>query len=202
MNRFILLMTTVALGATSAAVAQPLQLAQQMSVDQMINSLRPTASTIQSMQLRGVRPPTISTNPQAAAPRNSPTTSAPTATSSQAQTKDASSINLNVQFQTNSAQLTPDAKQVLDNLARALSSATLAPYHFQIVGHTDAPGDAELNKVLSQRRAQTVVDYMVTKHDIARERLDAWGVGSDDPLVPTPRSEVRNRRVQIVNVGT
>lgn len=201
MNRFILLVTTAALAVTSVAVGQPLQLAQQMSVDQMIDSLRPKPGASLSTTQRGIRIPAPSSNPQTAAPHNPTTTPAAPSTSAQAQIKDVSSINLNVQFPTNSAQLTPDARQVLDKLGRALGSATLAPYRFQIVGHTDAPGDAELNKVLSQRRAQSVVDYMVTKCGIARERLDAWGVGSDDPLVPTPKPELRNRRVQIVNIG-
>ena len=201
MNRFIVLAMAVALGPMSAAVAQPLQLADQ-SVDQMIDALRPTSSTINSMKLRGIRAPGPSTSPQAAPPQSTPAAStAGTSRSLQSQNKDMSSINLNVQFRTNSAQLTPDAIQALDKLGRALSSDTLAPYRFQIVGHTDAPGAPELNKLLSQRRAEAVVDYMVTKYGIARERLDAWGAGSEDPLVPTPNSEVRNRRVQIVNIG-
>jgi outer membrane protein OmpA-like peptidoglycan-associated protein len=205
MKRVVLLATFLA-GATSClTITRSAGATDQKTIDQMINALRPTASTSESIKrnpssgLRGIGPAGLSANPPVA-PRSgqSAPTSSPTA---QNKAKGLSSINLNVQFRTNSAELTPEAVHILDDLGRALSSETLAPYRFQIVGHTDAPGSADLNKVLSQRRAQAVVDYIVTKYGVSPERLDAFGVGSEDPLVPTSKSEWHNRRVQIVNVG-
>jgi len=201
MSRVIPLAMAGAVWLTFPAIGQSLQLAQQMSTDQMINALRPTANTVKSKELRGIGPSHLSGNREAVPPVSTQGTSKGTRVQPPAENRDLASINLNVHFRTNSAQLTPDAMQILDTLGRALSSSTLAPYRFQIVGHTDAPGDAELNKLLSQRRAQAVVDYIATKYGVSRERLDAWGVGPDDPLVVTQRPEVRNRRVQIINVG-
>jgi len=91
--------------------------------------------------------------------------------------------------------------RALDALGQALSNESLTPYRFQIVGHTDATGRADYNKRLSERRAQAVVNYMATRYGVARQRLDAAGVGSEDPLVSTSGPEPRNRRVQIVNIG-
>ncbi|WP_439579638.1 OmpA family protein, partial [Elioraea sp.] len=54
----------------------------------------------------------------------------------------APSISLNVLFAVNSAELTPQARRVLDELGRALSSADLSPYRFRIEGHTDTTGSA------------------------------------------------------------
>jgi outer membrane protein OmpA-like peptidoglycan-associated protein len=52
-------------------------------------------------------------------------------------------ISLTVQFANGSAQLTPQAVQILDNLGRALSNQTLVGYRFRIEGHTDIVGSRD-----------------------------------------------------------
>ena len=200
MNRVVMLAAFLSFAAVSSVLGQPSSNVNHMTIDQMIDALRPRAGTSEPPNLRGIRPPTLSTSPQAAR-RSNPGAPAVAPPPVQAQVNGSPSINLNVQFRTNSSELTAYAVRTLDELGHALSSDALAPYRFRIVGHTDAPGSADYNKRLSEQRAQTVVDYMVTKYAVARERLDAAGVGSEDPLVRTPKSEWRNRRVQIVNVG-
>ena len=113
------------------------------------------------------------------------------------------SVNLTVQFKTNSAELTPPARHTLDELGRALSSPTLAPYHFRIEGHTDTVGSRDANRALSERRAAAVVDYLSNRFGVDRARLEAVGLGEDNLLVSTPPQtpEPRNRRVQVVNTG-
>jgi len=120
-----------------------------------------------------------------------------------AATTEAPSVNLTVQFPNGSAQLTPAAMHTLDELGRALSSATLASYKFRIEGHTDTVGSAELNKSLSEQRAEAVVSYLASKFNIDKARLTPVGMGEDGLLVPTPANtpEPRNRRVQVVNLG-
>ena len=115
----------------------------------------------------------------------------------------APTVNLSVQFPTNSAELTPAAVRTLTELGRALSSPSLATFHFRIEGHTDTVGSPEANKSLSERRAATVVDYLVAKFNVDRGRLEAAGMGEDGLLVQTPQqvSEPRNRRVQVINLG-
>lgn len=115
----------------------------------------------------------------------------------------APSINLNVDFATGSAALTPQAVQALDALGHALSNPSLAAYHFRIEGHTDTVGTAAMNKSLSERRAEAVVDYLSSKYRISASRLQAIGMGEQGLLVPTPDQtpEPRNRRVLVVNAG-
>ena len=113
-------------------------------------------------------------------------------------------VSLNVQFASGSADLTPQAIRSLDQLGQALSTPTLAGYHFRIEGHTDTVGSADSNKTLSQRRAEAVVSYLTTKYQIDPARLQAVGMGEDGLLVSTPDNtpEARNRRVLVVNVGS
>lgn len=107
-------------------------------------------------------------------------------------------------FQTGSANLTADAEKVLDALARALNSPELSRYRFRIEGHTDTSGEAPVNLLLSERRAATVREYLVSRLGVAAARLDAVGLGETQLLVQTPdaTAEPRNRRVQIVNIGS
>ena len=113
------------------------------------------------------------------------------------------SINLTVVFDTDSAQLTPQAMDALDALGRALSNRQLADYRFRIEGHTDTVGTPDYNTALSERRAAAVAAYLTSKFGVAKARLEPVGVGEQGLLVPTPPQtpELRNRRVQIVNLG-
>jgi OOP family OmpA-OmpF porin len=82
-----------------------------------------------------------------------------------------------VQFATGSAELTPQAIQTLANLGQALNSPSLANYRFRIEGHTDTVGSPAYNQQLSQRRAETVVDYLASNCHIDRSRVQAIGMG-------------------------
>jgi OOP family OmpA-OmpF porin len=93
---------------------------------------------------------------------------------------------------------------VLDNLGRALSNQALIGYRFRIEGHTDTVGSPEYNNALSDLRAAAVVDYLANNFHVDRGRVEAIGMGKDGLLIPTPDQtpEPRNRRVQVVNVGS
>lgn len=111
-------------------------------------------------------------------------------------------VRFQVEFAFNSAELSPKATQILDELGRALSSPDLSPFRFQLSGHTDATGRDDYNVDLSKRRAQAVRDYLVQKFSISGARLDTIGLGSQMLLDPAnPRSGV-NRRVEITNLGS
>jgi outer membrane protein OmpA-like peptidoglycan-associated protein len=115
----------------------------------------------------------------------------------------APNANLAVDFETGSADLTPQAMATLDQLGKALTSPELAAYNFKIAGHTDTVGDPSINQALSDQRAQAVKSYLEAKFGISDARLQAVGLGENDLLIPTPPQtpEQRNRRVQIINVG-
>lgn len=67
----------------------------------------------------------------------------------------------------------------------------------EVEGHTDSLGSADYNQSLSQRRAQAVVDLLVNRHGIARDRLQARGYGESRPVASNDTEEGRaeNRRV-------
>jgi outer membrane protein OmpA-like peptidoglycan-associated protein len=116
----------------------------------------------------------------------------------------APSVNLTVDFATGSAELTPQARRTLDQLGKALSSQDLGKYRFRIEGHTDTVGSAEANLSLSQQRAQAVAAYLEGTYGIAPSRLQPIGMGEQGLLVPTPPQtpDARNRRVEVINLGT
>lgn len=65
-------------------------------------------------------------------------------------------------------------------------------------------GGTAANGILSERRANAVVSYLNARFGVDRTRLEAVSMGEDAPLVPTGPQvpEPRNRRVQVVNLGT
>lgn len=112
-------------------------------------------------------------------------------------------VSLMVTFATGSAALTPQAEAILASLARAFAAPELAGARFRIEGHTDTVGDPAMNQALSELRAAAVRDHLVQRHGIAPERLETIGFGESRPLVRTgdERPEIRNRRVQVINLG-
>lgn len=102
-------------------------------------------------------------------------------------------FNLRVQFEFNSAELTPSARQQLDVFAEAATGA-LASARFNIDGHTDATGSEATNQWLSEERAASVVDYLVAR-GVGAQRLTAAGHGESRPAIDDP-FDGANRRVE------
>lgn len=111
------------------------------------------------------------------------------------------SINLTVQFEFNSAELTPAAVKQLDNVGMALSSSLLANYDFLLVGHTDSVGGRAYNQRLSERRAARVRNYLVDKFGVGAGRLVSLGMGEDSLLMEDDPENGENRRVELHNTG-
>ena len=207
-------LAAASLGLAGAAAAQ------NPSADDIIKSLKPTGNILGGT--RGIRPAKPVTTPAdvspipraasqapvATAPAGAPATKSAAAVSAvpraaaQAEVGNPS-VSLTVQFASGSAALTPAAMRTLDELGRALSSASLASYRFRIEGHTDTVGSQAQNQALSEQRAQAVVGYLESKFRVSAERLQAVGMGEAGLAVPTGAQvpEPRNRRVQVVNVG-
>lgn len=108
----------------------------------------------------------------------------------------------NVEFAFGSAELTDSARAQLDELGKALVSDELSPYDFRISGHTDATGTEQFNLGLSERRANSVRDYLIRNYAIGGERLVAIGLGETAPAVPSDPFDPSNRRVEITNTST
>jgi outer membrane protein OmpA-like peptidoglycan-associated protein len=110
-------------------------------------------------------------------------------------------IDLVVNFEFNSADLTSDGTVLVGNLGRALKDARLAGQRFLIEGHTDAVGSDGFNQGLSLRRAGRVRQELISRFGVKPARIEVQGFGESRLLDPDhPEADV-NRRVRVVNLG-
>ena len=103
-----------------------------------------------------------------------------------------------VNFKINSAVLTPQARQQLDEFAAKASSAK--GYVIEVAGHTDSSGSEAKNFRLSQQRAESVVQYLAVNHKIPLRRfITPMGYGKTDAVAENTTAEgrARNRRVEV-----
>lgn len=110
-----------------------------------------------------------------------------------------------VNFKTGSAVLSPDSKATLDQIASKAMNAK--GYVLEVSGYADSRGSINLNRQLSQRRADAVIRYLVESHSIPLRRIiTPFGYGELNPVAENDTKEGRaqNRRVEIkllVNKG-
>ena len=99
-------------------------------------------------------------------------------------------------FEFNKSKLLPNAYPVLDSLVSTMMKHH--EYKWEIGGYTDGIGSVNYNIKLSQRRAQAVVDYLVSK-GIEKKNLKVVGYGKSNPIATndTPEGRSMNRRVEI-----
>jgi OOP family OmpA-OmpF porin len=110
------------------------------------------------------------------------------------------SASLLIIFHTSSAQLTPEGKRILDIVGKALNSDQLNDYQFLIQGHADPSGNSVSNLKLSQRRAESVRQYLVQDRHVENQRLEAVGKGDKELLNKANPIAPENRRVTIINL--
>lgn len=101
-------------------------------------------------------------------------------------------------FDSGKAELKPESKPQLDEMAKLLQAQPALKVH--IVGHTDNEGALDANLALSKARAQAVVEQLVKAHKIDAKRLTSAGVASYAPVAGngTDAGRARNRRVELV----
>src|SRR5262249_50610305 len=104
-----------------------------------------------------------------------------------------------VNFETNSATLTPEARVILDKVAQSLKD--WPEVRVEIGGHTDSRGSDAHNLKLSDARAHSVMTYL-TEHGVASSRLTAKGYGEKKPIATNATEEGRskNRRVELTRL--
>lgn len=113
--------------------------------------------------------------------------------------KDKPKIDLEINFNYNSADIRDESMPSVQALGRALTNPDLKGSTFVVAGHTDAAGGEEYNQGLSERRADAIKRYLVDKYGINGADLVTVGYGKSKLKDPNqPLSEV-NRRVQVVN---
>lgn len=108
-------------------------------------------------------------------------------------------VDFAVEFDFNSSDINQSSYPTLDTLAEALKSPSLEKSRFLINGHTDSKGSEEYNLKLSQLRANSVVQYLVSQHDIPPARFKSIGFGETALKDVEDGENAANRRVEIIN---
>jgi OOP family OmpA-OmpF porin len=102
-----------------------------------------------------------------------------------------------VKFGFNKDNLTAKSKDALDQLAGTISSTK--GYIITLEGGTDSVGSPDYNYDLSQRRANSVIQYLASKYNVPAHKIYVIGLGKDKPLETNKTREGRadNRRVDV-----
>src|SRR5207344_1205068 len=100
-----------------------------------------------------------------------------------------------IYFQTNGTDVTPEGRRLLDQVAETLKHNT--DVRVEVQGHSDDVGGVKVNDSLSLRRAQAVIDILVSL-GVPRQRFLIGVISDNEPLAPndTPQGRALNRRVQ------
>lgn len=114
---------------------------------------------------------------------------------------------ITVQFVTGSSKLTPKAKATIDEAAVWVRSQNTKGWVMAVIGYADTTGSSQRNIDLSERRANAVIYYIVSKYKMPLNRLvQPFGYGQLEPVAEntTKAGRAKNRRVEIrlmVNKG-
>jgi outer membrane protein OmpA-like peptidoglycan-associated protein/ABC-type nitrate/sulfonate/bicarbonate transport system substrate-binding protein len=103
---------------------------------------------------------------------------------------------VNIFFPTGVSDLDDNAKQILDQVA--LTAQTYSNAYIRLEGNTDNVGDPKANLILSQKRAESVRDYLIHTYNFTASRFVAKGNGDTNPVVSndTPEGKLRNNTAE------
>ena len=206
-GRFAMRATTVA--AVLALGADAALAGEAVSADQILNALKPKPAT-RGLSVGPQAAPQIDATAQAKqstfidSMRNRKTRSLSLGEREQlaeiAATKP--KIDLEIQFDYNSAAISKTSIQAVQELGKALSDPNLKGSTFMVAGHTDGIGSDGFNQDLSERRADTLKRYLVEKFGLAGQDLVTFGYGKTKLKDAANPADPVNRRVQVVNMDT
>ena len=111
-------------------------------------------------------------------------------------------IDLEINFDYNSADISKASLPAAQELGKALSNPSLKGSTFVVAGHTDGIGSEAYNQDLSERRADTIKNFLVQKYGISGTDLVTVGYGKTKLKDPQNPADPLNRRVQVVNMET
>ena len=111
-------------------------------------------------------------------------------------------IDLEINFDYNSAEISKASLQAAQELGKALSNPSLRGSTFVVAGHTDGIGGDAFNQDLSERRADTIKNYLMQKFGINGSDLVTVGYGKTKLKDAQNPADRINRRVQVVNMET
>jgi OOP family OmpA-OmpF porin len=110
-------------------------------------------------------------------------------------------FGFDVIFDPDSSLIRPGSYGVIGRIADALTDPKLRPYMYLIVGHTDASGRRDANLALSQKRADSIRDVLVSTFKVSAKRLQAIGLGEEQLQDPAHPTSPVNLGAQIVAIG-
>ena len=101
-----------------------------------------------------------------------------------------------VQFELNSSELTPDSSASLDKVVQKMNE--YPNLRIEVQAYTDSMGKAAYNQALSEKRANSVGDYLIGA-GVAADRIEVKGYGETKPIADnsTPEGRAKNRRVEL-----
>lgn len=101
-----------------------------------------------------------------------------------------------INFSYNSAEISVSSYPALDKIVMILNECSTS--HITIEGHTDSDGKAEYNKILSQKRADSVKNFLESQ-GVSSARLTSIGYGESKPLLPniSKENKSKNRRIEL-----
>lgn len=110
------------------------------------------------------------------------------------------SVNVTINFKSNSTNVTDTSAPNLDVLSKALTDPNLGGKTVWIIGHSDKRGNDDYNLKLSKKRAEAIVNDLVARAPDLKQRLRASGVGEARPLYDGESDDVNvlNRRIEVM----
>ncbi len=129
----------------------------------------------------------------------------PTAASVSAKVMEEVVIGASMLFGFDSAELSDDAKAVIDERIQRVNGRLNLTSVVKVVGHTDSTGPEAYNQKLSERRAQAVADYIASNAmKVTADEIEVVGMGESEPVASNDTREGRaqNRRVVVHAEGT
>jgi len=108
------------------------------------------------------------------------------------------SISDKMLFSSGSYNVTPRAREVLGKVAKVVNNKP--DFEFMVEGHTDNVGNPVSNQQLSEKRAQSVKDWLVISSNVPESRFEVKGLGDTKPIADnqTEEGKAKNRRVEII----
>ena len=111
------------------------------------------------------------------------------------------SFTASIDFDTDTPVVRPSSYEMVGRIADAMVHASLLPYNFLIVGHSDATGRREANAMLSQRRADAIRDVLVNTFKISSKRVSSLGVGEEQFIDTAHPTSKDNLQIQILTIA-
>jgi outer membrane protein OmpA-like peptidoglycan-associated protein len=194
----------LAAGLALSAGSAPALAAEQLSPEDIVKALKPAAHVTRSLT---TSPADVARKAEETrfvdTLRNRTTRSLTTAEREQITTiaQKKPSIDLEINFEYNSATIGTKATPQVTTLGKALSSDDLKGSTFIVAGYTDAKGGDTYNQSLSERRADAVKQFLAEKYGIDAANLVTVGYGKSHLKNSSDPFAADNRRVQVINMS-